>query len=266
MEDCTICVRGVSKTYHRRIIPVDRLQDRLLTWRRHRKDMHIRALRDASVSVRRGEWLGLYGPNGSGKSTLLKVIAGLLKPDNGSVVVDGTLSSFFELGIGFHPELHAYENIRLHALLQGFSRFEIPHLTRRIIDFAGIGDHAALPLKCYSTGMKLRLSFAAASQIDADIYLFDEVFAVGDAAFQKQCLGFFDALRNAGKTVILVSHGLEGLAIHCDRILFFDHGEIIREERNGIVSRFGSMVRSIRSEVRKLWKGNQCCVAHVSGQ
>jgi ABC-type polysaccharide/polyol phosphate transport system ATPase subunit len=226
-----VSVIGVSKTYSQRVVPVDRLQDRLLRWRRHRKTMHIHALRDISLSIRRGEWIGLSGPNGSGKSTLLKVIADLLQPDTGTVAVNGTLSSFFELGIGFHPELRAQENIRLHALLQGFPLKELPHLTRRILDFSGIGEHAALPLKCYSTGMRLRLAFAASSQTDADIYLFDEVFAVGDVLFQQQCLAFFDALRTAGKTVILVSHGLSGLKKYCDRILFLEQGRIVREEQ-----------------------------------
>ncbi len=226
-----INVTGISKIYHERVVPLDCLQDRLLRWRRHRKVMVIRALQHVSLSVAPGEWLGLYGPNGSGKSTLLKIIAGLLRADGGSVEVHGTLSSFFELGIGFHPELHAYENVRLHALLQGFRTHELPDITRRIVDFSGLGEHAALPLKCYSTGMRLRLAFAAASQIDADIYLFDEVFAVGDAAFREQCLAFFDGLRKAGKTVILVSHALDGLQRFCNRILFLEHGKIVREER-----------------------------------
>ena len=226
-----INVTGISKIYHERVVPLDCLQDRLLRWRRHRKVMVIRALQHVSLSVAPGEWLGLYGPNGSGKSTLLKIIAGLLRADGGSVEVHGTLSSFFELGIGFNPELHAYENVRLHALLQGFRTHELPDITRRIVDFSGLGEHAALPLKCYSTGMRLRLAFAAASQIDADIYLFDEVFAVGDAAFREQCLAFFDGLRKAGKTVILVSHALDGLQRFCNRILFLEHGKIVREER-----------------------------------
>lgn len=225
-----INVTGISKIYHQRVVPLHCLQDRLLHWRRHRQVMVVHALRNVSLSVVPGEWLGLYGPNGSGKSTLLKIIAGLLTPDAGTVKVHGTLSSFFELGIGFHPELHAYENVRLHALLQGFRTHELPHITRRIVDFSGLGEHAALPLKCYSTGMRLRLAFAAASQIDADIYLFDEVFAVGDAAFREQCLTFFAGLKKAGKTVILVSHGLEALQQHCDRILFLEHGNIVREE------------------------------------
>ena len=231
MTKPAIHVSGVSKTYRQRVVPLDHLQDRLIRWRNHRQSMEIHALHDVSATLQTGEWVGLYGPNGSGKTTLLKIIADLLKPDTGTVAVHGTLSSFFELGIGFHPELHAYENVRLHALLQGFSLRELPDLTRRIIDFSGIGDHAALPLKCYSTGMKLRLAFAAASQVDADIYLFDEVFAVGDASFRQQCLAYFDGLRTAGKTVILVSHGLEGLKMYCDRILFFEEGKIVREER-----------------------------------
>lgn len=230
MTSPAISVLGVSKTYTQRVVPIDRLQDRLLRRRSHGNTMHIHALRDVSLSVRQGEWIGFYGPNGSGKSTLLKVMAGLLEPDTGTVAVNGTLSSFFELGIGFHPELHAYENIRLHSLLQGFSLQELPHITRRIIDFSGIGEHAALPLKCYSTGMRLRLAFAAASQTDADIYLFDEVLAVGDASFQRQCLDYFSTLRDAGKTVILVSHGLDGLKRFCDRILFIEQGKITKEE------------------------------------
>ena len=222
---------GISKVYHQHTIPTVRLQDELLFWKKRSKAMRIDAVRSASVKIFPGEWVGLYGPNGSGKTTFLKMLAGILRSDTGSIIVDGTMSAFFELGIGFHPERQARENIRLNGLLSGMAADEIEELTKRVLAFADIGEHADLPMKCYSTGMRLRLGFAASAQMDADIYLFDEILAVGDADFQQKCIEYLADLKAKKKTVILVSHDYGSLEKLCGRILFFDKGLISAQRR-----------------------------------
>lgn len=226
MSDYAIECIGIQKTFVQRTIPMDRLQDRIRRFGRRGYDMHVEALKPTTVKVKRGEWLGLFGPNGSGKTTFMKIVAGLHEPDSGSVICRGTLSSFFDLGIGFHLERPAHENIRLHGLLHGLSSSEIRRMTDDILAFADIGEFSNLPLKCYSTGMHLRLAFAASSAIDADIYLFDEILAVGDTNFQEKCRVYLQKLREKKKTVIIVSHGKESLAQMTDRILFFEKGQI----------------------------------------
>jgi len=193
--------------------------------------MEINALHDVSFDVERGEWIGLYGRNGAGKSTLLKILAGLLPADRGEYAVHGSISSFLDLGIGFHEERAARENLQIHCLLHGLPHREIPAVSDRILAFADIGEHEHLPLKCYSTGMRLRLGFAAAAQMHADIYLFDEILAVGDQAFQEKCAAYLRSLREAGKTVLMVSHDLAGLQGFCDRIVHIENGGILKEEK-----------------------------------
>jgi len=200
-------------------------------WRHRSKAVRIDALKPASLKFYPGEWVGLYGPNGSGKTTFLKVIAGILASDTGTVKIGGSMSAFFELGIGFHPERQARENIRLNGLLWGMNTHEIDDLTERVLKFADIGDHVDLPMKCYSTGMRLRLGFAASAQMDADIYLFDEILAVGDEDFQLKCLEYLSELKKKKKTVILVSHSFAAITKLCGRILFFDKGLISGQRR-----------------------------------
>lgn len=222
---------GIEKTFVQRTIPVNRIQDRILRFGRMGREMRVEALKPTTVRVEHGEWVGLHGPNGSGKTTFLKTIAGLLEPDRGSVIRRGKMSSFFELGIGFHPERPAHENIRLHGLLHGLSNTEIDRISKRIITFAGIEEFAELPLKCYSTGMRLRLAFAASAHIDADIYLFDEIMAVGDLEFQVKCKTYLRTLKNLGKTVLLVAHDPTQLSMHCHRILYFDGGKMTGQRK-----------------------------------
>ncbi len=229
MSDIVLSAAGVSKFYERSVISSVHLQDRLLKWGANRRKVTVHALRDVSLNIEKGEWLGIFGHNGSGKTTLLRVLAGLLQPNTGTVQRTGTFSCFFELGIGFHPERKAEENIYLHGLLQGYSRKEIREMTDDIIRFAGIESHIDLPMKCYSTGMKMRLAYAAAAQVDRDIYLFDEVLAVGDVAFQFACMKHMLALKEKGKTVVLVSHGIDSLEMFCDRIVTIEEGRLMSE-------------------------------------
>jgi ABC-type polysaccharide/polyol phosphate transport system ATPase subunit len=225
--ECT----GIEKTFVQRTIPVTRLQDRLLRLGQTGREIRVEALKPTTVKIGRGEWIGLYGANGSGKTTFLKLVAGLLEPDQGTVIRRGTMSTFFELGIGFHPERPAHENIRLNGLLHGFSPREIDAMTERILDFADIGEFADLPLKCYSTGMRLRLAFAASAHVEADIYLFDEIMAVGDENFQKKCRAYLMDLKARGKTVILVTHNFHELCSLVHRVLFFAGGRVTGQRK-----------------------------------
>ena len=219
---------GVSKTFNRMIVPTVMLQDRVLRWRKHRERWSIQALKDISFDVAPGEWIGLYGPNGSGKTTLMRILGGLMLPDSGTVQVEGRVCSLSAFGTGFHMERTAEENIYFHGLLHGIPRNKVRESTDHIIEFAGVESHRDLPLKCYSTGMRARLAFAAASQIDSEIYLLDEVLAVGDFAFQQKCWGYFDEMRKAGKTVVLVSHEEGHLKRFCDRVYYLEQGAMQR--------------------------------------
>lgn len=230
MSDVVLSCRGINKSFEQYVYPSVMLQDRILQWRKHRQRWSIDVLKDVSLSVRRGEWVGIYGPNGTGKTTLMRILAGLLPADAGTVERIGKVSCFFELGVGFHPERSAAENVYLHGLLHGLTPAEIRARTDEIIRFAGVESHRDLPMKCYSSGMNSRLAYAAASIIDADIYLFDEVFAVADREYQEKCRSHMRGLRARGKTALIVNHGLESLRQFCDRILHFENGRIVQEE------------------------------------
>lgn len=187
------------------------------------------ALRDVSFSLRHGEALALVGRNGSGKSTLLKVVAGLHTPTSGRVLHPrhARIGAMIELGVGFHPELTGRENVFLNASLYGLSRGSIAAMYDRVVDYAGLGQFIDQPLKNFSSGMKARLGFAVAAQLDPDILLIDEVFAVGDAEFQARCLDTLRTLRRRGKTLLFVSHSTEAVREMCDRACLFDHGRLL---------------------------------------
>jgi ABC-type polysaccharide/polyol phosphate transport system ATPase subunit len=186
------------------------------------------ALRDVSFEVQRGEALGIIGPNGAGKSTLLKLLAAITCPTVGEIVVSGRLSALIEVGSGFHPELSGRENVFLSGAILGMRRSEIARKFDRIVDFAGVGAFIDTPVKWYSSGMYVRLGFAVAAHLDPDILVIDEVLAVGDAAFQEQCLERIRELRRAGTTAVFISHDLTAMEQLCDRALLMQGGQIVR--------------------------------------
>ncbi len=190
------------------------------------------ALTNIDVQVQKGEWVGLYGPNGSGKTTLLRIIAGLLPADAGFVRTEGRLSAFLGLGAGFHPERSATENVYLHGLLHGLPPRVIRARMDEIIAFAGIEHHRAVPVKCLSTGMMLRLAYAASAIIESDIYLFDETLAVGDSEFQQRCRAHLRSMKERGKTVVLVSHVIDQLENICDRMVFLKEGRVVDDRES----------------------------------
>jgi len=218
---------GIHKTFTYPVVPTHLFQDRVIRRRRHRDTFHVHALNDVSMAVMPGEWVGVYGPNGSGKTTLLRILGGIMEPDAGQVVQRGQLSCFFTLGVGFHMERLAAENLNLHGLLHGLMPHEIKRMTDRIIDFAGVRSHIHLPIKCYSTGMRQRLAFAAMAHTDADVYILDEVLAVGDADFQRQCKEYMHGMKQRGKAAILVLHNERDLEEFCDRVLYLEDGKMV---------------------------------------
>lgn len=185
-----------------------------------------RALEDVSFSVEEGEFFGIVGPNGSGKSTLLKVLAGIYRQNSGTVQVNGRLSPFIELGVGFNPELTARDNILINGTLLGLSRRQIKDRFDGIVGFGGLERFVDQKLKNFSSGMQLRLAYSIAIQVDFDILMLDEVLAVGDQEFQERCFETLAAIRADGKTIVFVSHDLAAVKEHCDRAMLLFGGRV----------------------------------------
>jgi ABC-type polysaccharide/polyol phosphate transport system ATPase subunit len=199
------------------------------------------ALDDVTFSVDEGEFFGIIGPNGSGKSTLLKILAGIYRQDSGTVRVDGRLSPFIELGVGFNPELSARDNVRINGTLLGLGKHELDERFDAIFEFAGLTRFVDQKLKNFSSGMQVRLAYSIAIQVDFDLLLLDEVLAVGDAEFQEKCIATFQEFRARGKTIVLVTHGLEILTEYADRVLLLRNGEVeTLGDADEVVSRYQS--------------------------
>lgn len=185
------------------------------------------ALHDVSFEVKRGEFFGIVGRNGSGKSTLLKILASIYVPSAGNVQVNGSLTPFIELGIGFNPELTGRENVYLNGALLGFNRKEMKGMYKKIVEFAELEKFMDQKLKNYSSGMKVRLAFSISINVKSDILLFDEVLAVGDAAFQQKCYDYFESLAGKDTTVILVTHDMTYVRHFCERTMLINNGEMV---------------------------------------
>lgn len=184
------------------------------------------ALRDISLEVPEGKTFGLLGHNGSGKSTLLKCMARILTPDSGNIRAKGRMAAMLEVGSGFHPELSGRENVYLNGAIMGMSRREIDQKFDDIVDFSGVSQFIDQPVKNYSSGMYVRLGFSVAIHVEPDILLVDEVLAVGDMEFQDQCMNKFAQFKDEGRTVVVVSHGLEQMRSFCNEVAWLDHGEL----------------------------------------
>lgn len=189
----------------------------------------VSALKNINIEVKKGERLGIIGPNGAGKSTLLKILSGISPPSKGEVLIRGRLLSILDIGTGFHPELSGRENIFLSGTLMGMNRKEVEKKYQEIVDFSGIGHAIEAPAKSYSSGMYLRLAFSVIVHLNADILLFDEVLAVGDAEFQLQCLRKIRELAETDATIVVVSHSMNDLLSLCDRIIRLEDGAIVAE-------------------------------------
>lgn len=217
----------VSKTFR---LPKQRystLKERVLHPLASSEFDELQAVRDANVTIAQGEFFGIVGRNGSGKSTLLKCLAGIYDPDEGDVTIRGRLSPFIELGVGFNPDLTARDNVIINAIMLGLTRKEAKRRFDAIIDFAELHDFLDMKLKNYSSGMRVRLAFSVAVQVDADILLIDEVLAVGDAAFQQKCFEQFQAMHAEGRTIVLVTHDMSAIERFCDRAMLLERGDVV---------------------------------------
>ena len=208
--------------------------------RRHRRRIaDYEALRGVDLEIRRGETIGIIGSNGAGKTTLLRLIARVLYPTSGRIRVRGTVAPLIDLFGVLHHELTGRENAYLTGALLGIRRREMRKRMDSIAEFAGIGDFFDAPLRTYSAGMMVRLAFATATSVDADILLIDEALAVGDAAFQRKSSARIDEFRRAGATCVVVSHDVQRLAAMCDRIVWLDRGRVIEVGQSGeVVQRY----------------------------
>ena len=187
------------------------------------------ALKNISFKIGEGECVGVVGANGAGKSTLLSLVTGLAAPNQGDVKVKGRVAALLELGAGFHPDLTGRENVLLNAALMGFKRSEAVNLYDAIVDFAEMSDFMEEPLRTYSSGMKLRLGFAVAVNLNPDVLIIDEILAVGDQEFQAKCTEKILAIKKTGKTILCVSHNGSTIQSLCDRALWLDHGQLVMD-------------------------------------
>ncbi|MBI3251416.1 MAG: ABC transporter ATP-binding protein [Candidatus Andersenbacteria bacterium] len=217
-----------------------------LSWRgRAAHTVDFWALKDVNFTVKRGEVLGVVGRNGAGKSTLLKILSRITDPSEGQVIMRGRVASLLEVGTGFHPELTGRENIYLSGAVLGMSGAEITRKFDEIVAFAEIEKFLDTPIKRFSSGMYMRLAFSVAAHLDPEILLVDEVLAVGDAAFQKKCLGKMDAVAQSGRTVLFVSHQLEFLAQLCKRCILVDGGRVVMDgEARDVIDHYVHLVKT----------------------
>ncbi|MBI2591895.1 ABC transporter ATP-binding protein [Candidatus Saccharibacteria bacterium] len=227
--DSAVRVENLGKTFK---LPHERyssLKSSFVNFRPRRRTYELQqALKDVSFEIKPGEFFGIVGRNGSGKSTLLKLLAGIYTPTSGVVKVNGSLTPFIELGVGFNPELTGRENIFLNGALLGFSRKEMQAMYDDIVEFAELRRFMDQKLKNYSSGMEVRLAFSIAIKVNSDILLLDEVLAVGDAAFQKKCFNYFRQLKKDKKTVVFISHDMNAVREYCDRAILLEKGKILK--------------------------------------
>lgn len=232
MSTPVIIAEAVSKQFLLRHNRAGELKVRFLgLFHRHKREdvEEFWALRGVSATIGHGETVGVVGRNGSGKSTFLKLVAGLHRPTSGRLLISrgARIGSMIELGVGFHPELNGRENVYLNASIHGLSRSEIDALYPAVVEYSGLEHFIDVPLKSYSSGMHMRLGFAIAANLDPDILLLDEVYAVGDADFQQRCMRTVEDFRQRGKTILFVSHSAEAVRNVCQRVLVLEHGALL---------------------------------------
>ena len=229
--------RGLEKSFRIPTHRVDSLKERILRPYSKGDVRVLRALDGVSFDIHQGEFFGIVGRNGSGKSTLLKLLASIYRADGGQLRMAGRIAPFIELGVGFNMELTARENVVINGVMMGLTPQQTRQRLDAVIEFAELGEFADLKLKNYSSGMLVRLAFSAMLQADADVLLIDEVLAVGDAAFQQKCADTFHEMKDAGKTIILVTHEMSTVETYCHRAMLIDAGRIRQIGEPGNIGR-----------------------------
>src|SRR5216683_475521 len=228
MNDIAIRATGLTKQYRvgARRQYAQRLSDLFSRRRGGGSDSEFRALDDVSFEITHGEIVGIIGGNGAGKSTLLKVLSRVVRPSAGSAEIHGRLASLLEVGTGFHPDLTGRENIYMSGIILGMTRTEVARRFDEILAFAGVERFLDTPIKWYSSGMQTRLGFAVAPHLEPEILLIDEVLAVGDADFQRKCLGKMKEVAVGGRTVLFISHDMDSVQTLCSHAIWLDKGRV----------------------------------------
>lgn len=230
MEEYSIQVQDVYKTFDVYLDKANSLKEKLLFWNRNRKEVR-EVLKGINLNIKKGEAVALIGVNGSGKSTLLKLMTKIIYPNKGRIITNGKLTSLLELGAGFHPDFSGRENIYFNASIFGLTKSQIDERLEQIIEFSELRQFIDNPVRTYSSGMFMRLAFAVAINVDADILLVDEILSVGDQHFQEKCLNKMKELKKEGKTMVFVTHSLDSAKDLCDRTVWLHQG-VIRMDGN----------------------------------
>ena len=220
-----IMVNNVSKIFYVFMDKANSLKEKMLFWKRNSRETR-EVLKDVSLTIKNGEAVGLIGVNGSGKSTLLKLMTKIIYPTKGEIITNGKLTSLLELGAGFHPDFSGRENIYFNASIFGLTKKQIDSRLEEIIEFSELRDFIDNPVRTYSSGMFMRLAFAVAINVDADILLVDEILSVGDQHFQEKCLNKMKELKAQGKSMVFVTHSLGSARELCDRAVWLNKGRI----------------------------------------
>jgi len=228
-----IVLERVWKKYYRHQVFHRSLREDIVNFFKRKQKQELKknefwALKGISFEIKKGECVGLYGPNGAGKSTILKLIAKVTYPTKGIVNVNGRVAPLIEIGAGFHLDLTGRENIYINGAILGMRIKEIKQKISQIVEFSELGEFIDMPVKKYSSGMYLRLGFAVAIHSEADIFLIDEILAIGDEAFQEKCLEKIKKLKKQGKTLLFVTHNRELMKKIADRVIFLKKGEIVK--------------------------------------
>ncbi len=265
--ETAITVNDVSKKFR---LYHDRNQSLKAMFSRGRRARYedFQALDQVSLEVEKGTTFGLIGENGSGKSTLLKCMARILRPESGNIEVKGKVSALLELGAGFHPELSGRDNVYLNAAILGVSSKQVTRRFDEIVDFAGLAEFIDTPVKNYSSGMYVRLGFSVAINVDPDVLLIDEVLAVGDEQFQRRCNEKITDMRERGKTIVVVSHGLGALRNICDQLAWLDHGKLITVgEASEVIDEYIAHMQPDRQEDEGVagnrWGSGEAVIEHI---
>lgn len=224
-EDYAIEVQDVYKTFNVYLDKANSLKEKMLFWKRNRKEVR-EVLKGINLNIKKGEAVALIGVNGSGKSTLLKLMTKIIYPNKGKILINGKLTSLLELGAGFHPDFSGRENIYFNASIFGLTKKQIDARLEQIVEFSELRDYIDNPVRTYSSGMFMRLAFAVAINVDADILLVDEILSVGDQHFQEKCIKKMKQLKAEGKTMVFVTHSLDSAKELCDRAVWLNKGVI----------------------------------------
>lgn len=236
-------INNLTKIYNLYEKPVDRLKEALSPTKKCYHKSHY-ALKDISLTINKGESIGIMGINGSGKSTILKIITGVLNPTSGTVKTYGKISALLELGAGFNPEYTGIENIYLNGTMMGYTKEEMDGRVQAIVDFADIGDFINQPVKTYSSGMFARLAFAVSINVDPEILIVDEALAVGDIRFQMKCIDKMKELKEKGTTILFVSHATEQIKRFCTRGIWLKHGVVEKDgESSEVVDMYENFMK-----------------------